>query len=273
MPGGLLTLAGMLRGPRRLLLPSIGLVVGLVVLLTGCSSSPSKDSTTRPPGDKVTAGEAAVLAGLLHGNFEKGGADFQVSAPFAEGAMMTMTGSVNFLNSTGQAKVVTSYTNGQPTESRTVYFTTQNIWYGDVPGLSQTLAGKGLPDAQYVERPLAPVSSTGQAQIVDFLARLLLNLSSRSSDDPKSFENGSYVWQGQRNVDGHLANDYTLAGGSTVSVPSDKLMLQYIVKPQGQNFDVTITLPAHGQRTIDLPSAAQTVDASQHPDVAQAVGV
>jgi hypothetical protein len=263
----------MLRGPSRLLLPSLGLVLGLVVLLTGCSSGSASDSKTRPPGDKVNAGEAQVLAGLLHGNFEKGGADFQVSAPYDADATLTMTGSVDFLTSTGQAKAVTTFKNGQPAESRTVFFTTQNIWFGDVPGLSQALSGRGLPDAQYVKRPLAPVSNTGQAQLVDFLSRLVLNLSSRSSDDPKSFENGKYVWLGQRNVDGHLANDYTLAGGATVSVPSDKLMLQYVTRPQGQNFDITITLPEHGRRSIDLPPATQTLDASQHPDVAAAVGV
>ena len=263
----------MLRGPRRLLLPSLGLVLGLVVLLTGCASGSSKDATTRPPGDQVTAGEAKVLAGLLHGNFEKGGADFQVSAPYDTDATLTMTGSVDFLNSTGQAKAVTTYKTGQPTDSRTVFFTTQNIWFGDVPGLSQALAGRRLPDAQYVERPLAPVANTGQAQLVDFLCRLVLNLSSRSSDDPKSFQNSNYVWDGQRNVDGHLANDYTLAGGATVSVPSDKLMLQYVTKPQGQNFEITITLPEHGRRTIDLPSAGQTVSGTDHPDIVQALGV
>ena len=214
-----------------------------------------------------------MLADLLHKNFEKGGADFVVSAPFAEGTVLTMTGSVDFLNSTGQAKAVTTYSDGRPPDTRTVFFTTQNIWLGDVPGLSAALAARGLPDAQYVERPLAPVTSSGQAQLTDYLARLVLNLSSRSSDNPKSFETGNYAWQGARNIDGHLANAYTLAGGATVSVPSDKMLLQYVTRPAGQNFDITITLPAHGRRTIDLPSAGQTVDGGQHPDLAEALGV
>lgn len=260
------------RGSRRLPLPSLGLVLGLVALLTGCSGS-SDNGVTRVPGDKVTATEAKVLADLLHKNFEKGGADFVVSAPYAEGTVLKVTGSVDFLNSTGQAKAVTTYSNGQPPDSRTVFFTTKNIWFGDVPGLSEALAGRGLPDAQYVERPLTPVSNTGQAQLVDFMARLVLNLSSRSSDDPKSFENSNYVWDGEHNIDGHLSNDYTLPGGATVSVPSDKTMLQYVTRPSGQKFDITITLPEHGRRTIDLPSAAQTVSATDHPDVAAAVGV
>lgn len=261
------------RGSRRPLLPALGLVLGLVVLLTGCSSSSGSNATPRTPGDKVTASEAKVLANLLHANFEKGGADFVVTAPFGEGTTMKMTGSVDFLNSTGQAKAVTTYPGGRQPDSRTVFFTTKDIWFGDVPGLSQALATNGLPQAQYIERPLTPVANTGQAQIVDFLARLVLNLSSRSPDDPKAFENGNYVWQGERNVDGHLSNDYSLSGGATVSVPSDKLMLQYVTRPPGQKFDITVTLPAHGRRTINLPSAAQTVQASEHPDVAQAVGV
>jgi hypothetical protein len=260
------------RGPRRLLLPSLGLVLGLVAVLTGCSGS-TENGATRTPGDHITTTEAKVLANLLHANFQKGGADFVVSAPYEEGAVLKLTGSVDFLTSTGQAKAVTTFSDGRPGDSRTIFFTTKDIWFGDVPGLSEALAGRGLPDAQYVERPLAPVASTGQAQLVDFLARVVLNLSSRSSDDPKSFENGDYAWQGVRSVDGHLANDYALAGGATVSVPSDKLMLQYVTRPTGQDFDITVTLPAHGRRTIDLPTAAQTVDATAHPDVAEAVGV
>lgn len=272
MPGGLLTLAGMPRGSRRLLLPALGLILGLVALLTGCSGS-SDSGATRAPGDHITDGEAAVLANLLHANFQKGGADFIVSAPYSEGTVLTMTGQVDFLNSTGQAKAVTTFADGRPADSRTVFFTAKDIWFGDVPGLSEALAGRGLPDAQYVERPLAPVANTGQAQLIDYLARMVLNLSARSSDDPKSFEQGTYAWQGERNVHGHLANDYALPGGTTVSVPSNKLMLQYVTRPPDQTFDVTITLPAHGRRTIDLPPAAQTVNAADHPDVAEAVGV
>jgi hypothetical protein len=265
----------MLRRSRRPLLPVLGPTVALVLalvmaLLAGCSSS---DAATRTPGDPVTADEAAVLADLLHQNFEAGGADFTETAPFADGAVLTLTGSLDFRSSTGRGTAVTSYTNGQPSDTRSVFFTAKDIWFGDIPGLPDALAGAGLPAAQYVRRPLAAVGSNGQAQLVDVLAQVVLNLSSRSSDDPRSFQQGGYTWQGSRSIDGRLANVYGLAGGGRVAVGSDKRMLQYVAPLPGQQFQVTITLPTKGQRTIDLPSDAHSVDATQHPDVAAKVGV
>jgi hypothetical protein len=256
----------------RTLLPALGLALGLVITpLAGCSSS--DDAAARTPGSHVTAGEAKVLADLLHRNFEKGGATFSETAPYADGAVLTLSGTVDFLNSTGHAEAVTTFDDGRPKDTRTVFFTTKEIWFGGVPGLSQALTGAGLPDAQYVRRPLAAVASNGQAQLVDVLAQLVLNLSARSSDDPKSFEKGNYAWQGQRAIDGRLASDYTLNGGAKVAVSSDKLLLQYVTRLPDQDFAVTITLPQHGRRTIDLPADTATVNAADHPEVAAAVGV
>jgi hypothetical protein len=124
-----------------------------------------------------------------------------------------------------------------------------------------------------VRRALAPVATNGQGQLVDFLAQLVLNLSARSSDDARAFEKGNYTWQGQQSINGRLASDYTLSGGAKVAVTSDKLLLQYVTRVPDQDFSVTITLPAHGRRAIELPTDAQTVVAADHPDVAAAVGV
>jgi hypothetical protein len=256
------------RTSRRLLLPALGLVLAL---LAGCSSS--DDTAARAPGSHVTTTEAKVLADLLHRNFEKGGANFTETAPYADGAVLTLTGTVDFLNSTGKAQAVTTFEDGRPKDTRTVFFTTKDIWFGDVPGLSQALTGAGLPDAHYVRRPLAAVASNGQAQLVDVLAQLVLNLSARSSDDPRSFEKGNYTWKGQRAIDGRLASDYTLSGGATVAVASDELLLQYVTRLPDQDFEVTITLPQHGKRTVELPAASDTVNAADHPDIAAAVGV
>lgn len=242
-----------------------------VALLAGCGSS--DDAAARTPGSHVTAGEAKVLADLLHRDFEQGGADFSETAPYADGAVLTLTGTVDFLNSTGQAQAVTTFQDGRPKDTRTVFFTPKEIWFGDVPGLSQAVTGAGLGDVHYVRRPLAAVASNGQAQLVDVLTQLVLNLSARSSDDVQSFEKGNYTWQGQRAIDGRLASDYTLNGGAKVAVASDKLLLQYVTRLPDQDFEVTITLPKHGRRSVTLPTDADTVNAADHPDIAAAVGV
>src|SRR3978361_114423 len=113
--------------PRSLLL-ALGLVLAL---LAGCSDSSAAD---RVAGAKVTQDEADVLAELLHKDFTLGGANFVESAPYGEGALLTLTGQVDFVASIGSAQAVTSFTDGRPDETRTVVFTPNDIWFGDVPG-------------------------------------------------------------------------------------------------------------------------------------------
>jgi hypothetical protein len=244
----------------------------VLALLAGCSSGSASDRT---PGDPITQAEAGVLADVLHKDFERGGADFTLTAPFAEGSVLTLTGSIDFQRSVGKAKAVTTYSNGQPTETRTLYFTPADIWFGDVPGLSAALTSAGLPQAGYIRRPLAGTTSndTGGA-IIDVMVQLVPRLSARTADDPRSFTERNYTWQGDRSINGHLASVYRSGTGSTIAVEaSSKLLVQYVTKLPDQDFDVTITLSNHGKRQIDLPSDAQTVNAADHPDVAQAVGV
>jgi hypothetical protein len=256
-----------MRARNRLLPPALGLVLAL---LAGCSGN---DTAMRSPGAHVTDTEATVLADLLHRDFQDGGADFVETAPYAEGTVLKLTGSVDFLRSVGRAQAVTTFSDGRPPDTRTVFFTTKDIWFGDVPNLPEALAAEKLPAASYVRRPLAAVSSSGQGQLVDVLVQLVLNLSARSSDDPESFKKGNYTWQGQRVINGRLASVFNLAGGSTVAVGTDKQLLQYVTRLPGQDFEVTITLPAHARRTIDLPTDAETVSATAHPGLAAKVGV
>jgi hypothetical protein len=250
----------------RSLLPALGLALALA----GCSSAAP---APRSPGDHVTAAEAKTLANLLHRDFQDGGADFVETAPYAEGALLKITGSVDFARSVGHAQALTTYSNGQPQEKRTLFFTTKDIWFGDVPDLSEVLAAEKLPAATYVRRPLGPVSSAGQPRLTDILVQLVLNLSARSSDDPASFQKGDYTWQGQQVIGGKVASVYRLAGGSTVAVSTDKQLMQYVTTLPGQDFKITITLPAHGRRTIDLPSDAQTVSQAEHPEVLEKLGI
>jgi len=247
------------------------LVLGLVLtLLAGCSTDSAAD---RNPGDPVTRDEADVLAELLHRNFEQGGADFVETAPYGDGAVLTLTGEIDFVRSIGSAQAVTTFEDGRPDDTRTLFFTPDNLWFGDVPGLSDALAARGLPDAAYVERPMAGTAE-GTASLVDVLVQLVLNLSARAGDDPRAFLNGDYTWQGQRSIDGRLTAVYALSGGKTVAVStSDKTLVQYVTPLPDQDFRVTITLSDHGDRTITLPAAEETVDATAQPEIAAQVGV
>jgi hypothetical protein len=248
------------------------LVLGLVLaLVAGCSANTGAD---RAVGDPVTSDEGKVLAELLHRNFEQGGADFVLTAPFAEGTVLTLTGEVDFRRSLGRAKAVTTYSDGRADVTRTIVFTPQDIWFGDVPGLAAALKAARAPAASWVRRPLTSAGAGSTPSLVDVLVQLVLNLSSRAGDDPRAFSQGGYTWQGQRSIDGRLAAVYRLKGGQTVAVDAQtKSLLQYATPLHGQNFEVTITLTQHGDRSVELPPANQTVDAAKYPQVAQELGV
>jgi hypothetical protein len=256
---------------RALLVPAVALALGSG-LLAGCSQA---GAAARVPGDHVTRAEAQELADLLHQDRVRGGADFTETAPYAEGALLTLTGTVDFVSGRGRATAVTTYSNGQPTDTRTIWFTDSTLWMGQVPELAQTLTAARLPAAAYVRRPLATNDSNQDTPaLIDVAAQLVVRLSAQQADDPRPFESGDYTWQGQRSINGRLAAQYRLASGAQVAVAaSDKMLLQYVTPLPGQGFAVTTTLTAHGPRTVDLPPDGQTVDLTAHPQVAAALGM
>ncbi|MCW2580147.1 MAG: uncharacterized protein JWR82_1748 [Blastococcus sp.] len=252
----------------RLRLALVGLVTALV---TGCSVDHGAD---RRPGDRVTAAEADVLAQLLHRNFGKGGADFVVTAPFGEDALLTLTGDVDFRHSVGRAEVLTTFGDGHPEDARTVYFSRNEIWFGDVVGLPAALAGDGVPGAAYLRRPLAATDGSGAPPLMDVVVGMVLHLAADTADDPRSFRNGDCTWEGQRSIDSRLASLFRLPEGPTVAVGAiDDLLTQFGATLTPEKLEVTVTLSDHGTRRIDLPPEPETADAADHPAIAMQLGI
>lgn len=246
------------------------LAAGLALsVLTACTSDGDAD---RRPGDRVTAAEAATLSRLLHRNAQRGGADFVVTAPYSDAAMLTLTGEIDFRRSVGRAQAVTTFGDERPDDTRTLFFTTEQIWFGDVPGLAESLAGAGAPDASYLRRPL----TTGEESppLVDVLLEILLNLSAGTDDDPQAFRDTAYTWEGQRSIDSRLTSLFALQDGRSVAVgTSDDLLTQFVTPLPGGTFEVTVTLSDHGPRRLDVPAEEKTADVADHGDLAAAFGV
>ena len=242
-------------------------LAALLVLLTGCSN----DATAqRAPGDPVTSTEAGVLSQVLYADFQHGGADFEVSAPFAQTAVLTLTGEIDFSRGIGRAQAVTTYTDGQAQQTRTLFFTGTDLWQGGVPGLSDALGAAGLPPATYVRRPITTTNPSGTASLLDVLVQMVGRLAARTADDPRSFD--GYTWTGSESVNGQLASIFRSGTGARIAVAAEsKLLVQYVTTLQ--DFDVTITLSDHGNREIPLPADTDTVDTTQHPEIATALGI
>ena len=68
----------------------------------------------------MTDAEADVLAGSCRpANTEEGGADFVVTAPFGEDALLTLTGEVDYADQVGRAQAVTNSGGGGEDDVRT----------------------------------------------------------------------------------------------------------------------------------------------------------
>ena len=256
----------MVSRPRaRFVVPALA-----TALLAGCTSG----STVRPLGDAVTPAEAAALGELLHRDFQQGGAAFVATAPYGPGAILTLTGDVDFRHFVGRAQAVTSFADGHPDDTRTVFFTPTDLWVGDVPGLAAALARAGSPKGAYLRRPLTTPAATPGTPLLDVLAQMVVGLSATSGDDPRYFRDGATTWQGQRSIDSRLASMYRLRDGRTVAVATaGNLLLQYASPMPGHAFTVTVTLSAQGSRTVELPADDTTVAATDQPLIAAAVGV
>jgi len=253
----------------RRLVSALGVAVALT---SGCTT---EGGEVREAGDPVSEEEAGVLATLLQRNEQRGGADFVATAPYGEDELLTLTGSVDFRNDVGRAQAVTSFDDGRPDDVRTLFFTSDEVWVGDVPGLTEALAGHGAPSVSYLRRPVTTDATAGEAPLlVDVLTEVLLNLSARAADDPRAFRDGDWTWEGQRSIDSRLATLFGAPGGRTVAVDaSDDVLAQFVTTVADAGFDVTITLSDHGIRRIDLPAEDETAEAAEHADVAAVLGI
>jgi hypothetical protein len=255
-----------MRSRARALLLALGLALAV---LPACSSPEDGD---RRAGDPVTAVEAETLARLLHRNLERGGADFVVTAPYSDDAMLTLTGEIDFRRSVGRAQAVTSFGDERADDVRTLFFTADDVWLGDVPGLAESLAEAGVPDATYLRRPVTTAEET--PLLVDVVVEILLNLSARSDDEPQAFLSGGYRWEGQRSIDSELTSLYALREGRTVAVgASDGLLTQFVTPLPGGSYEVTVTLSDHGPRRLAVPAEEKTADVADHADLAEKLGI
>jgi hypothetical protein len=252
---------------RRVLFPALGLVAALAA---GCASS----GQDRQPGDPVRQHDADTLAELLHRNFTHGGADFVVTAPYGEDVVLTLTGEVDFRHETGRAQAVTTFGDGRPDDTRALFFTHEDLWVGETPGLADALTAAGAPGAAYLHRPLTAGDEGVTPPLVDVLLEVLLNLSSRTADDPRSFMDDGYTWQGQRSIDSRLTSLFGLPGGRTVAVAAtDDLLTQFVTPLAGAEIEATVTLSDHAPHPLAPPAPEAAAEAADHEEIAAAFGL
>ena len=252
---------------RRVLVPALGIAA---VVMSGCSST----APDRQPGDPVTQADANALAGLLHRNYSHAGAAFVVTAPYGEDTVLTLTGEVDFRHGIGRARAVTSFGDGRADDVRTLVFTDQDLWIGDVAGLPEALAADGAPAGVYLHRALTGAEGGATPPLVDAVVEVLLHLSARVPDEPRSFLGAGYTWQGQQSIDSRLTSRFGLRDGRTVAVDAtDDLLTQFVTPLAGGDVHVTVTLSDHRPRALTTPDPVQIAEAADHPAIAATYGI
>ncbi len=250
--------------PPLLLRPVLVVIVAALLALAGCV----EESTERQIGDPITAGEAETLAGLLNRNFTAGGVAFRAVAPYVENATFTYTGTLDFTTGAGTGIAVTDYNGQQPAESRSLYFSTDEVTFGDVPGLTDAMAAASVPGVNFMRRQIMP----GQ-DLIDTVVALLPRLGAPEADNAAAYLERDYTFQGQTTIDGQLAALFSFGQAQVAVGVNEKLMLQYVTTLPNSAIQITITLSDHGAQTVEAPPAEQTVAATDYPDVAVAVGI
>ncbi|TYP86431.1 hypothetical protein [Blastococcus xanthinilyticus] len=250
---------------RRPLVPRAAAAGLALALLTGCTEE------SRQAGDPVTEEDAAVLAKLLHRNHEQGGADFVVTVPFADDAVLTLTGEIDFRRAVGQAQAVTTV-GDEELDTRTLFFDADELWSGDLPGLPEALEAAGAPSATYLRRALPAAGE--EPELIDVVVQVLQNLSARTADDPAAFLGDPYAFEAEQPVDGRPTTVYRLREGRTVAVADgDATLVRYRTPLPGGGSEVTVTLADHGTRRLALPGEEETAAAAEHPEIAEAFGI
>lgn len=252
---------------RRVLVPALAVTAALVA---GCAPA----AADRQPGDPVSQADADALAGLLHRNYTHAGADFVVTAPYGEDTVLTLTGEVDFRHEIGRARAVTSFGDGRADDVRTLVFTDEELWIGDLAGLPEALTADGATGVVYLHRALTGGEGNATPPLVDAAVAVLLNLSCPTADEPRSFLGAGYTWQGQRSIDSRLTSLFRLRDGRTVAVDAtDDLLTQFVTPLAGGEVHVTVTLSDHRPRSLTTPDPAQTAEAADHPAIAATFGV
>ncbi|MFN8021054.1 MAG: hypothetical protein U0Q03_05940 [Acidimicrobiales bacterium] len=159
------------RAPRPAQLARL-LAAGLALMLVAaCGGDDAPASSERP----LTDDEAAMLAGALFTNYDRGGADVTLAVQVGNGASLSVQGEIDWSTHRGHALVSAT---GVETGVREVYWSDDAVLEAR-DDLGPLLAQAGLPDAPWVAREPDPAGRQ-----LDQALALLTGLASQQRDNP-----------------------------------------------------------------------------------------
>ncbi len=251
-------------------------MVVITTLAVGCASTQDSSSasttTAEEVGRPVTEAEAAVLADILVRNHESGGAAVAAEVPFGV-ATFAIDGEVDWSGAVGSVLVAPELDSAEAIDdaaadpgasARRIAFSSDTV-LEEVPGLAERLAADGRPPANWVARPLDPVTSP-----LDVVLSLILAASSTARENPVLLIQDGARWLGEetvRTADGDVDVDVFSSGRSRYFVNVDGDLVRQEADVDATASTVTIDFSDRGPRIVAVPAEDDVVAIDEVIDI------
>ena len=226
--------------------------------LVGCAGgdAPPKTATTSADlGTPLTRVQAQSLSRVLSNNAEKGGAQFRLRNPLADGRALRMTGQINFRTSSGTMLLQVEGTDGIPSRGRRLAWRRATIFEGDIPGLTAAMATRGRPGVTWVAR-----SASLAAGPVDESIAILNKLAAPKPENPVLLQQGKNAYIREDVANGGKVAVYRVGLTRLTATIPGAILVRFEARIGTARSTGSVALSRHGPQRIVLPSQQNSVD-------------
>lgn len=238
------------------------LVVALLIAMGtyGCgdtSAGPTSPASTvaRPSGDPLGRADRDRLALALFRNYQGVGATFVADVDYAEDYAVSLRGSVDWRDHTGQVTVRTEgspSTEGAPS-TEVLAFTEDTVFEPATDAQVQEAVSLGRPKVSWVARP------PDLSRPIDQLITLLVSLASTRPENPELLSQQDLVFDRRATVGETAVIVYRSARAQYWVAEQSGLLVRLVGNLEGFRGEVAFSFADHGPVDIELPEDTDVI--------------
>jgi hypothetical protein len=235
--------------------------------LTCCSAPPrpgeAPTTTTTAAPRPLSPDEAALAAGALANDLDRGNARFRATVPYGRDVTVRYDGAVDWRALAGRATVTSSAADGTPGRAAEVAWTATEVDEA-LPGLHEAMAQLGQPAVRFASRAPQPATVPG-----DRVLAALSGLAAARRDDPALLQQRADArFLRHDAVDGTAVDVVALGARLRLWIATgDGLLRRVEIALDGASGPMVVDLSAHGEAVVARPARAEVVAASAIPQL------